>query len=80
MANKLNHYFHSFSKITCSLNVRIEILIYFLGEFSSFLFNGLGKSSISNGIVYEGYWSNGLRHGRGCLTYPNGDKLIGILN
>jgi len=32
----------------------------------------------SNGIVYLGMFSEGLRHGKGMQTYPNGDLFRGF--
>jgi hypothetical protein len=31
----------------------------------------------NNGGNYKGYWKNGMRHGKGKLTYHNGAIYVG---
>ena len=31
----------------------------------------------SNGTTYEGQWVNDVKHGKGRLTYPDGEKICG---
>ena len=33
--------------------------------------HGKGKCTFEDGFVYEGYWKNGKREGKGKFTYPN---------
>jgi len=40
-----------------------------------------GKGTYTNpkeGVVYEGEWKNGLRHGHGILKYRNGSVYDGL--
>lgn len=32
---------------------------------------------INEGYVYDGQFKNGLKHGKGVVTWQNGDRLIG---
>eukprot|EP00347_Sterkiella_histriomuscorum_P009008 403342884 len=63
---------------------------YYDGEFVDGLCNGYGVQIFSignmhcsqwkNGIAIDMDWAhymNGIRHGEGVWTYPNGDKLVG---
>eukprot|EP00048_Salpingoeca_helianthica_P016679 m.233595 g.233595 ORF g.233595 m.233595 type:complete len:317 (-) comp19220_c0_seq1:27-977(-) len=36
------------------------------------------RKTLASGAVYEGDGSNGRAHGRGTLTYPNGDRFVGL--
>jgi len=38
---------------------------------------GFGTHINANGERYEGDFVNGKRHGKGCVTFPNGDRQVG---
>jgi hypothetical protein len=35
----------------------------------------MGRETLLNKEIYEGYYELGLRHGEGVITYPDGVKL-----
>ena len=39
--------------------------------------NGEGISIWPDGLKYQGFYKNNLKHGYGTLEYPNGTKYIG---
>ncbi|CAH1170382.1 unnamed protein product [Phaedon cochleariae] len=51
----------------------------YVGEWNALGFCGEGVYRYPHGAIYEGEFSqNGLFHGIGTLTYPNGQKIQGI--
>lgn len=37
----------------------------------------LDKIELENGIVYEGEWLNGMRHGQGTQIWVDGSRYVG---
>jgi hypothetical protein len=50
---------------------------WFEGTWKKLRLEGYGKGQFSDGRQYEGEWKNGLPHGKGVMTYPNGDSYAG---
>jgi hypothetical protein len=49
---------------------------YYKGKFSEGYPNGVGRAAYPDGTVYNGLWKNGLRNGKGVLTYrENGHEV-----
>ena len=48
------------------------------GEFSRGKINGYGRQIHSDGRIYIGFQKDGLYHGHGTMTYPNGDIKSGM--
>ena len=42
--------------------------------------NGIGTWTYTDKTVYEGEWSNSLKHGQGTETWPNGYVYSGTFN
>lgn len=51
--------------------------VIYLGEVKEGKANGEGIGIFSSGGMYEGYWSNNLRHGRGIYQWKDGEKYEG---
>jgi hypothetical protein len=56
---------------------RTAIVTTYRGVFSNGRLNGKGVFVDRSGLAYRGQWLNGLMHGPGELTLPNGDVYIG---
>ena len=39
-------------------------------------YQGFGKFTFPNGVVYEGNFDKGEFHGEGTLVYPNGGRYV----
>lgn len=46
-------------------------------KWTSKMQNGFAKVNLENGSVYEGYWMNGTKEGKGTMIWPNKEKYVG---
>lgn len=41
---------------------------------------GYGKRYYQNEVVYEGFWKNGKREGKGRLLYPKSEEKVYVIS
>lgn len=49
----------------------------YAGEWSPIDMDGVGSYILSHGVVYDGQLKDGMFHGKGVLTYPMGQMVVG---
>jgi hypothetical protein len=49
---------------------------YYKGKFSSGYPDGVGRAEYPDGSVYNGLWKNGLRNGKGTLTFKENGRDV----
>lgn len=49
---------------------------YYKGKFSNGYPHGVGRAKYPDGTVYNGLWKNGLRNGRGTLTFREDGREV----
>ena len=54
-----------------------QSLVYKGSAFKELIPQGKGEKYLFNGDIYNGDFIKGKMHGKGTLTYANGDKLVG---
>ena len=60
-----------------SIGMLVNENIQYIGEVKNGMPHGKGRSSYSNGALYEGGWKDGRRHGKRNFTFADGDVYKG---